>query len=237
MWYEYYSKHFDLSDIYIVDNGSDPGTYDGIKCNVDSIREPDAPGERRELFDHRITMPKVNKCLSLLGKYQYILNVDTDEFVVPDPERWPGGLRQFIEEFDGVYAQCAGYNILDDGQSGAFDPDKKPWLMQRKYYHLDTFHYCKVVLASEDPKWEGGSHDSKWNRHHDPATGASIGAGRDDFRLFHLHYVCAQMLRRRYARRRLDVYQEADCNRLVAAHFDREGLVRQEIPEKWRLSL
>jgi len=128
MWYDYYSKHFDDSGIYIINNRSTiDGQYDGIGGNIEVADHVLTNQERQHgICDSFITQPKIRKFRDLLGSYEYVMVADTDEFVVPDPEKYPGGLKEFIDGFKGEFAQCKGYNVLDNGVP--FDPSKKPWL-------------------------------------------------------------------------------------------------------------
>ena len=233
MWYEYYSQHFADADIYILDNGCQETQWDGIGGNIELTDHPlTIENAARGHSDTYITQPKIKKCLKLLESYEYVMNVDTDEFVVPDPDKYPGGLKQFIDGFTGVFAQCTGYNVLDNGVP--FNPVSKPWLAQRDEYHCDWNHYCKVVLASENPEWGGGSHNSKWN-HHDKRLKQEHM--RPDLNLFHLHYMCKELLTERYNMRGNPAFNPENAARSVDAYYNHPKFTREMIPGKWKQAL
>lgn len=237
MWYDYYSDHFDHKDIWMLDDGSDGNLFEGFKCNVEVIGSQTPEGQLRgHLNDTHIsdnTMRKFNELIS--SGYKYILRVDADEFIVPDPELYPGGLREFIDRFDGIFAQSSGYDIIDDG-SGPLDTSKRPWLMQRKLYHRNWKHYCKVALTSTDPGWGPGWHDTQWTKQWNRSMGPHE---RDDLRLFHMHYSCRELTRRRWiARRHTDGrYRPENVDAAVNEHANSHDMPNVEIPLKWKMAL
>ena len=234
MWYDYYSEHFEDSDIFILDNWSTyPSQFDGIGGNIE--RTSVSPQECGSGFgnDTLITGPKIGKCDELLKRYDYVMNVDTDEFVVPDPEKYPGGLSEFIHNFSGVFAQCKGYEVIDNGVPLSIED--RPWLSQRQEYSVNWEHYSKVTLASECPQWGGGSHNSKWNA---TSGGPDQPHIRDDFRLFHLHFTCQHILG---SRRQARYPEEYILSQPAPSELVRPSEIsvsrREQIPDKWKLAL
>lgn len=233
MWYAYYSQHFDDKDIYIIDNESDPQYMEGAQGTI--IRTGTGIGYDGDTHIRVSLNKNFNK---LLQTYDYVLCHDVDMFVVPDPDKWPDGLKQYIEEFTDVYAQCSGYNVIDTVGTNLIT-DSQPWLMQRVHWYREWRHLCKVVFASQDPEWGGGLHHSKWNRTYQREIGANE---RTDFRLLHFGFICERLVRRRWsARVAIPDYAKGwnpddarKCVDGVAADIKYD---REEIPEKWRLAL
>jgi len=234
MWYQYYSKHFADGDIYILDDGSDDGYFDGIGGTIEKISEQTHPSLMHEVKDCHFKTRTCSKFVDLLGSYRYVMKVDTDEFVVPDPEIYPDGLSQYIHDFKDDFAQCSGYNVLDTGQP--LDVNVRPWLNQRTHWHRDWHHYCKVVLANQDPKWGGGFHNSQWNSQWKEEFGPHE---RRDFRLLHLHYVCGELTFRRWEARRTadNRFNPVQARKAAKDLVDVGWAVKEEIPEKWRQAL
>lgn len=250
MWYAYYSKFFNAEDIYVLDDGSDEGQYSGYDCNIQITHPRNAPGQPRHISgsgDEHIRMVNTEKCNELLKTYEYVLRIDMDEFVVPDPIEYPGGLGQFIAEFDDDFAQCSGYNVIDNGVT--FNPDQTPWLAQRTHYQRDWIWYCKVVLVNQSPNWSQGFHQSRWNCQVGPregGTGAKYPHERENLKLFHFHYICKDLTYRRWAARNTtdqrwsanNIFDKTLFERTLLNHDQNHpSLIREEIPERWKMVL
>tara|TARA_R110002126_G_scaffold124676_3_gene266819 strand:+ start:2682 stop:3446 length:765 start_codon:yes stop_codon:yes gene_type:complete len=236
MWYRYYSKHFDDADIYILDDGSDDGMLDGIGGNIEKVTDQVHPDLKKHIQDGDMQHKVLERYRLLLRRYKYVMKVDTDEFVVPDPAKWPGGLKQFIDEFEDEFAQCSGYGVVEKPGEAVFDSSKDPWLSQRTHWHRDWHHFCKVVLSRTDPQWGGGYHASKWNKDWTPAIQKHE---REDFRLIHMHYACSAMTKRRWtARNSTDGrFQPEFAEKTVMDRFQSDDMPALEIPDRWRLSI
>jgi len=232
MWYRYYSKHFADADIYILDDGSDP-EYMG--CVAGTIQQVGTIGQGYD-GDTHLRSSITNKLKELLKSYEYVLHADTDEFVVPDPEKWPGGLAQYIEEFKDLFAQCSGYTVLDS-TGVPFDKNNEPWLAQRTEWHRDWQHYCKVRLFKEDPEFGGGCHETQWTKHGNGPIGEHE---RVDFRLFHLHYMCRELTWRRWVVRKVQgghLFDADYAHNACQYYVEHPHFTREQIPEKWRQAL
>lgn len=233
LWYGYYSKHFADCDIFILDDGSDDGLYDGMNVEIRSFSSKLGPGEKKGMDDSRMNSQIKKLFNELLLRYEYVLHSDCDEFVVPDPRRWPGGLKEYIENFQDEFAQCSGYNVLHT--TGVPLDITKPLLPQRMHWQRDWNHYCKVLLARSDPKWGGGLHSSRWQTNHNPLI---YDIERQDFRLIHMHYACPDLIRRRYEQRRTDCgnFDPKKADEIVSHFSNREDMPAELIPEHWKVA-
>lgn len=238
MWYDYYSQHFEDKDIIVLDDGSDPKYLEGLgNVKILDIGEKIHYQNGKKVVNDGHIQRNVNvefKRLIESNEYVYGMKVDTDEFVVPDPEKWPHGLKQFIDEFQGTFAQCSGYNVYDNGDE--FDPSVRPWLSQRTQWYREWRHYCKVVLAKEWPMWGADFHSSRWQEHRGDGMGLYE---RPDFRLIHFHYICRHMTLRRWnARNTIDGrFQPENAFKTCAGTPGGEQFVIEDIPEKWQAAL
>ena len=92
LWVRHYRRHFDASDIYVLDHDSTDRSISAVHelCNVLTVHH--------ELtFDHLWLKSTVENFFSfLLSSYPAVLFTDVDEFVVTDPERYPD-LGTYIE--------------------------------------------------------------------------------------------------------------------------------------------
>ena len=174
----------------------------------------------------------------LLSSYEYVLFCDADMFIVPDPEKYPRGLLQYVCEFEDTFAQCSGYNVIcKDGTP--LDIDKTPWLMQRTHWHRQWQHFCKVVLANKDPRWGGGFHTCRWVNNQKKKMGKFE---REDLRLIHLAYVCPLLLRRRWEVRVKEnkyksLWDPNNARRAVLEAANTHQFTNELIPDKWRMAL
>lgn len=174
LWLRHYGRHFDSSDIYVLDHDSTDGSVDAIAehCNVVHVH-------RDKTFDHVWLKGTVEDFFSfLLRSYSAVLFTDVDEFVVADPARYPD-LGSYIDNLSAPAACCTGYNVVQypDEDSLRFD---EPVLRQRRYWHLSPKLYSKRLLGRMPLAWNVGLHD-EYN-----APGALPDP---DLRLIHLHRV------------------------------------------------
>jgi len=234
MWYAYYSQHFDDDHIYILDNESQE-QYTPESLGVGGKVERIGTGEGYN-GDSYIRICLNRAFVLLLPRYEYVLAHDVDMLVVPDPVKYPGGLTEYIEKFSGVFAQCSGYDV----HGVDCDPldIEKPLLAQRKTWHRDWEHLCKVVLACEDPVWGGGCHESLWTFGGNP--NGCLKPERNDFRLLHFGFACEHLVKRRWEARTVtknykDLWSPKDAARKVRGVVGNVKFVHEEIPDKWKV--
>jgi hypothetical protein len=153
LWLSYYGRHFDPSDIYLLDHDSSDGSTEGIEkqCNVVAVH-------RDKSFDHVWLKSTVEEFQAfLLGSYDAVLFSEVDEFVLPDPLRHDG-LGDYIEGLEGPAACCTGYNVVhypDDGEPPL--RFEEPLLPQRSYWHPSS-RYSKRLLGRVPLSWTTGFH-------------------------------------------------------------------------------
>jgi hypothetical protein len=153
MWLGYYSRFFDRSDIHILDHGSTDGSTEHLdgSCKVVKVH-------RDRSFDHAWLKGTVEDFQAfLLRSYDVVLFAEADEFVVPDPARYPD-LGAYIDDLEGPAACCTGYNVVHypDEPPLRFD---EPVLRQRRYWHPARRWYSKRLLSRIPLSWHFGFHD------------------------------------------------------------------------------
>jgi hypothetical protein len=206
-WLRYHGKHFDEEDIFILHDNCEPADWRGERVDSQSGTE--------------LVQTVTRRFNELLCKYDYVYYVDCDMVVVPDPDVWPGGLRQFVEEFDGSAVRCTGFNVLDDGTPLDLT---KPLVSQRTHWHHDWKHLDKVVLADRDPQWGGGFHESVFQ--HAPST---------DVILMHFGWACAGLLKRRWEKKAVykEEYHPAKAHDKTRSTAGCQAFPKEEISSKW----
>ena len=107
LWLDYYGRHFDPADVYVLDHDSADGSTEAIGglCTV-------VPVHREKSFDHVWLKSTVEEFQSfLLGSYDAVLFAEADEFVVAEPLRHDG-LAAYVDGLEGPAACCTGYNVV-----------------------------------------------------------------------------------------------------------------------------
>ena len=152
-WIEYYSKQFGSSNLYVA-------TYTGFQQNFYSLSLGgiwEIPSHYNDAKRAAVITGLVH---TLLGAYDYVLRVDTDEFLLPDP-RYFASLKQYVEILERPYVTAMGYDIIQDDGDGVLDLSDKILIKQRKHCYpfnalnktclttipinwLPGFHYCSV---------------------------------------------------------------------------------------------
>jgi len=129
LWIQYYGGQLGIENLYVVDDNSEDGSTDDLPCDVLHI-----PPIRGGKFNSTRMAMVGNLGRSLLELYDVVLFCDTDEFIVPDPDRH-AGLKKYVEtrSGDGLNAVGSlGFNVVHDvGSEPPLDLDK-PLLGQRR---------------------------------------------------------------------------------------------------------
>jgi len=152
IWLKYYGRHFDRTDLYVLDHASDDGSTEGVeqRCNLLRVH-------RDQSFDHKWLNGTVSAFQAfLLRSYERVLFAEADEIVVADPARY-GGLGDYVGRCRARAARCTGFEVVHY-------PDEEPplhfdqaILAQRRYWHA-SHDYCKPLLAAVPMSWSLGFH-------------------------------------------------------------------------------
>jgi hypothetical protein len=119
LWLKYYSKHFDAKDIYVLDHQSDDGSTDDFNGKYNKILVNNSVH-----FDHEWLLNTVkNQQKTLLQNYNYVLFAEADEFIVADPEKYPGGLHEYVNSVNVDVVNCDGYDVIHNFFEGESDID------------------------------------------------------------------------------------------------------------------
>lgn len=154
LWIKYYGGQFGTDNLYVVDDNSEDGSTDDLPCDVLHI-----PPIRGGKFNSTRLAMVSNLGRSLLQLYDVVLFCDTDEFIVPDPDRWPG-LKEYIEAKtdDGINAVGSmGFNVVH--QVGVEPPLDlaQPLIGQRQLAKFLPL-MCKPAIKWVPENWSMGTH-------------------------------------------------------------------------------
>jgi len=184
-WIAYYGGQIGEENLYIYLDGVDqPIPENAGKANIihcERVAEHVIKAEKRRLgFLSDVAA-------QLLTKYDIIIGVDADEFLVIDP-RCGQSLAQYLSTIK-INPSVSGLGF-DIGQHLTLEPTldySKPFLEQREYAYLSS-RYTKPSVISKSVKWGSGFHRVKGHNFRiDP-----------NLYLFHFGSVDMEMIRMRF---------------------------------------
>lgn len=177
---EQFVRHYEpeVDTIFVLDNESTDGSTAGL-----SERHPkvvvstySTGGQYDDFHKHRMLIDKKTACM---GKFDYVLLLDCDEFVASKKRR---SIRETIEATDcrDVYG-TDGWNIYSYPEDVSYDPSR-PVLSQRQW-GVPNAHYSKPIVVR--PEYMGQyCHGCHWV---DEGRDVSLkDPDRVEFWLFHL---------------------------------------------------
>lgn len=149
LWHKYYSTQFGAGNLFVV--CFDP------ESAISRSKWPLGGLEVKSGFNNEERAKYISEIVSgLLRRYDFVIRVDVDEFVVPDP-RFYSSLRDYMEATSRPYVTAMGYNVLHGLCESAIDIDQPILYNQRKYaYAYDALY--KTCIVSSPTAWLPGFH-------------------------------------------------------------------------------
>jgi hypothetical protein len=152
LWVRYYGGQLGVDNLYVVDDNSEDGSTDDLPCDV--LHIPPIRGGR---FNTTRMAMVGNLGRSLLQLYDVVMFTDTDEFVVPDPDRY-AGLRTYVESQSGLNAVGSlGFNVVHAVDSEPRLDLEQPLLGQRRLAKFLPL-MCKPAIKWVPEHWSSGTH-------------------------------------------------------------------------------
>lgn len=168
LWIKHYGRLIGKENLFILDHGSNPPVE--IEDNIHVERIPRA--EYLDQWDRvRIISEWQQK---LLQTYDWVICVDTDEFIMQRPSRWTS-LSDYLKQCSVQTCRCVGVEVIDPMIKPAMDWSKP--ILQQRSYGVITSWSCKPSVASVPTSWDPGFHRCKNDSHF-----------THDLWLFHLKY-------------------------------------------------
>lgn len=157
-WIEYYSRQLGEENVYLFIDGFDlelPANALRINYMQEAhIAYPRVKGDRRRA--HKISA----FARSLFDRYDVVMAMDIDEFVILDPSI-DATLREYLQlDFNCLSVSAMG---VDVGQHPDLEAPliwEQPWLSQRQFASISD-RYTKPVIAFEPLTWGSGFHRVK----------------------------------------------------------------------------
>lgn len=152
-WIRYYGGQFGQRNLFVLDDGSDDGSTDGLG-EVSVIRLPKAPFSDRQRQWMVTVLSRV-----LLSRFDALIYSDCDEIIIPDPQIAPSLAAyadRFVADPDAEIVTCIGLNVLHHPDEPELDP-ARPILGQRRHVEFAA-GFCKPLLMKVALQWTNGFH-------------------------------------------------------------------------------
>ena len=152
LWIKYYGEQFGTENLYVVDDNSEDGSTHNLPCDVLHI-----PPIRGGKFNSTRMAMVGNLGRSLLELYDVVMFCDTDEFIVPDPDRY-AGLEEYVAAQSGINAVGSlGFNVVHNVGSEPPLDLTQPLLGQRRLAKFLPL-MCKPAIKWVPEHWSAGTH-------------------------------------------------------------------------------
>lgn len=151
-WIDHYAAQVGMDNLVVLDDNSSDGSTDDLPCTVHRL--PALPGRKGYETARMGLLSGIAS--GLLAVYDWVVMVDADEFLVPDPAAYAHLPALLADREVDVLAPMA-INVLHHVDSEpALDP-ARPLLEQR---HYGTFLplMCKPSLKRVAAPWRSASH-------------------------------------------------------------------------------
>lgn len=162
-WVEYYGRELGKENLYIFFDGTDQKIAAWCE-GTHAVAVEKIPGKVVEAEKGRLKFLS-QQAAELLKRYDAVIGVDADEFVIADP-RCGLSLAEFISQIEGK-TSVSGLGI-DMGQHLDCEEtisDEKPFLSQRKFGLIGT-RYTKPSIIFKPVVWGSGFHRIKGHNFH-----------------------------------------------------------------------
>jgi hypothetical protein len=218
VWLKYYKKYFAPQNIYVLDHETKDGSTSGLDVPVIPIHNQ-AYNAQQWIMDTTKQWQ-----VKLLKQYQYVLHAHPDEMIVADPDKYPGGLAEYItKNVLPAVVRCDGRGVVQNLVLEKGDMDwSRPIFEQRRWWYRDI-HDCKPYLANRPLDWAWGFHweNGKTDQLIDP-----------DLMLIHLHRADLKAMLDRHAwMRKQRFHDNGDRGEAGAHHQWSDDAVMKDMAE------
>jgi hypothetical protein len=179
MWLKYYGSQLGYQNLFVIDHGTDDGSTNDVMgaSRVCLPRTPKDNVQRTQMVSRFVA--------SLLSYYDAVVNVDVDEFVVPDPRTF-ASLTAYVQATTAPATVALGMNVVHRPMQEEALQLSRPVLDQRRWVRLAS-PMCKPCLVRVPVTWTQGFHRCELPPHFDGLF------------LFHLRYFDRDLGLRRLA--------------------------------------
>lgn len=149
LWQRYYGAQFGVENLFVV-------TSLGSLAEFRSLALGGVWHSTHD-YDDRARARTMSAAVTfLLTSYQYVVRVDVDEFLVPDPRRY-NGLSDYIEKLERPYVTARGLNIYQAPGVLPIEFERSILVTQRRIARAETA-LNKTCVTSIPMDWGLGMH-------------------------------------------------------------------------------
>lgn len=189
VWARHYAGQVGAENCFLMDHGSDDGSADGLKINVERLA--------RSALDEEVRVAQVSaRVAALLETYDAVVHTDVDELVIADPRRF-SNLRSFAANRPAEVVTAVGLDVQHLATEEAALDLGRPIGRQRGWVRFSAA-MCKPVFVCRAVRWVPGFH----------LCDAAVQTG--ELFLFHLRYADLELGLRRLERTRGQAFASAD---------------------------
>lgn len=201
LWVEHYGRLVGFHNLYVVSLADRRQRSDRTR-RYQLIDLPDVG------FDEATRAETMSRFQAmLLLSYDWVVMSDSDELIVPDPDRY-AGLKDFVKKNRRQpFFNTVGFNVVQDRERESRLGLTRPLFHQRDWVRFDA-GYCKPLLARIPLKWGPGFHFCDRPRRQ-----------TDDLYLFHLRAADETIARTRVARLNAIKMSKRDLDAGNSRHF------------------
>jgi hypothetical protein len=191
LWYRYYTDQFGPRSINLITIAGAAGSFAGYELG--SLRETPTS------YDDNDRLEATKRLVAdLLQDHDWVVRVDTDEFIVADPRRY-GSLVDYISATKLPYISARGFDVFEHSSEAPLDLER-PILGEQRSYAFALTAMNKTCITSQPLTWDRGFHMTQ----HPPLL--------DDLYLFHL--------------KRADIVQQVKWNAFMADRIKNDPFIK-----------
>ncbi len=151
-WVAYYGTQVGVENLLVLDDNTIDGSTNNLPCTAHRL----PPGPWRGKWPQARRRLVNGVAGGLLACYDVVIYTDTDEFLIPDPDRYDGLPDYLTRNEEPVIAPVA-INVLHDAKrEPPLDPSR-PLLQQRRYVKFSP-GMCKPLIKRAPADWSAGFH-------------------------------------------------------------------------------
>lgn len=191
LWYRYYAAQFGSGSIHVMTLAGMKTAFNGFPLG--SVTEMDTS------YDDSIRLAAISQRVTeLLLTNDYVIHVDTDEFLIPDPRKHES-LAAYVETLERDYVTARGFEVFQHRSEPALAMER-PILVHQRRHAFALAAMNKTCITAIPLTWNRGFHH------------CSRPPQFDDVFLFHM--------------KRADVAQIISWNAYLSTHIQNDEYAR-----------
>jgi hypothetical protein len=191
VWHRYYAGQFGAGALNLITLAGQSGAF--ADYELGSIRETPSS------YDDNDRLAAARQLVAdLLETHDWVVRVDTDEFIVAEPHRY-GSLVEYIAATKLPYISARGFDIFQHAGEAPLEMDR-PVLGEQRNFAFALTAMNKTCITSQPLDWDRGFHMT------------ALPPILDELYLFHL--------------KRADIDLQVKWNEFMAARIENDPFIK-----------